>query len=144
VLSYYPQQTAQIHHLDVHGMPQRMPVPQIQEQSPQQLPMLNIVITFQRLTAQRPQVVHGSAVNAHFSQDVHLLQSPQILIAKRFQIDVSQMEHIVLKSQHAVHLLNNFHVLRIQVAHIAIGIQKQMQPFQFVLMPIHVTNYQQH
>jgi hypothetical protein len=132
------------HHLDVPGVPQLVLVPQIQEQSPQQSPSLNTVTTFQKQIAQRHQDVHGSAANVHSSPDAHPLQRPQILTVKQFQTDVSQMEHIVLKSQHAVHLLNNFHVLRIQVAHIAIGIQKQMQPFQFVLMPIHVTNYQQH
>jgi hypothetical protein len=98
----------------------------------------------QKQIAQRPQVVHGSAANVHSLQDAHPLQRLQILTVKRFQTDVSQMEHIVLKLQYAVHLLNNFHVLRIQAVLIAIGIQKQMLPFQFVLMPIHVTNYQQH
>jgi hypothetical protein len=81
----------------VPGTQQRMPVPQIQEQSPQQSPLLNTVTTFQKQIAQRHQDVHGSAANVHSLQDAHPLQRPQILTVKQFQIDVSLMEHTVLK-----------------------------------------------
>jgi hypothetical protein len=78
-------------------MPQLMFVPPTQEQSPHPSPMLNTVTISQKQIAQRPQVVHGSAANVHSLQDAHPLQRPQILTVKQFQIDVSLMEHTVLK-----------------------------------------------
>ena len=105
--------------------------------------MPNIVITFQKQTALKLLVVPGSVANAHFSQDAHPLPKQQILTAKLFLTDALPMEHIALKLQHAVHSQNNYHVSKTHLEHIVIGMPKQMLPFQFVLMLILATSFQQ-
>lgn len=70
-----------------------------------------------KLTVQKPSLVkdvenmqpaHGMEENVSNSQDAHHMQSPQIVNARPFQIDASQMELTAWKLIPVVHTLSNY------------------------------------